>query len=256
MALSDYQQIEYIEGVSGAYIDSGQAFTRYRLVSARFNFKTLDTVKYIYGVDDGTRRFNFRYSDSDSAYIWNFGNRSATQPANLTPLYNADTDLDMTQQQTASNRYTVYLTDGNTTLSSYCSIPTSATNATINTFIMARNNSGSATGYAVGSRLYEIRIFDPRNDTETDVFHGIPIREKTGLTPKVGLYDLVTDAPFWSATATNFVAGPDIGGGGTQIYVKVNGTWVLGDPYIKVNGNWEPAENVFIKTGGNWEPAA
>ena len=258
MALSDYQQIEYIEGVSGAYINTGFIMNRYKMCSAVFTFKH-DAVHYIYGVNGnigGTaRNFSFFYS-TDIEYRWRLGNTAVAAQA-MSPVFAEDTLLTMTQYKSGTRLYCeVTDEDGTPVLTKYFTDPNAGRPTTgYNTFIMGRNNEGTAAGFATGCKLYSIRFYDVSDDS--DIFNGIPVREKTGVDPKVGLYDTVTDTVFWSASATNFVAGPDVGGGGgVKIYVKVGGAWTLGDPYIKVNGQWEPADNVYIKTGGNWEPAA
>ena len=39
------------------------------------------------------------------------------------------------------------------------------------------------------------------------------------------------------------------------IYIKLNGEWLLGQPYYKVNGTWERAAGVFYKVNGTWYQA-
>ena len=83
--------------------------------------------------------------------------------------------------------------------------------------------------------------------------HLLPVREKTGVDPKVGMYDVINDQVFWSASDANFLAGPDLSN--ASVNVKVGGTWYQGTPYIKVNGTWEEATDVYIKVNGTWETA-
>ena len=122
--------------------------------------------------------------------------------------------------------------------------------STKNLFLMARNNNGTADGFTPGSRCYEFQVW---NESSQQIMHLLPVREKTGVDPKVGMYDVVNDTVFWSATEANFLAGPDLSN--AEVSVKVNGSWETGTPYIKVNGSWEEATDVYIKVNGNWESA-
>lgn len=39
---------------------------------------------------------------------------------------------------------------------------------------------------------------------------------------------------------------------GTKLSVKVNGTWIEGEPKVKTNGTWIDANTLFIKENGTW----
>lgn len=261
MALSDYQQIEYIEGVDGAYIDMAFAPTRFKMYHAVVSFNTdnTQTSSYITGVSDGNSHYyNYRFSYSDNKYHWRFGSYT---DQSFGPVFAKDAKLLMDMSHTGNSTTLVYTNvETEQSVSKQISWPSSSVTSTEDAYLLAMNNNGTASSFGVGHRIYSFKVFETNPDSpqyDTYIRDFVPVREKTGLTPKVGMYDVVNDVIYWSASATNFVAGPDVGGGGgVQIYVKVGGTWKLGDPYIKVNGNWEPADNVYIKTGGNWEPAA
>ena len=84
--------------------------------------------------------------------------------------------------------------------------------------------------------------------TPEHLFELIPIRERDG-SQRVGLYDVISDTPFWAAVS-NFIAGPDIVES-SQLWIKENGTWTSGTPYIKVGGSWDSGIP-YIKESGSW----
>ena len=253
MALSDYQQIEYIQGVSGAYIDTGIKPTRYYSIGGIYMVGITESAPYFFGVYDGTRHFSFYFSKSNSDFRWRFAQNTAQSlsPNYVLPYVEQKVKLGFTCSRSAS-KTTAYISllDDTSYSSAQRNTPTQAQTATKNLFLMARNNNGSAGGYAVGSRLYSLSIHNEVSSSQSDLIaEYIPIREKTGSSPKVGLYDTVSDAPLWSGT--NFVAGPDIVATTNTVRVNVNGTWVEGVPYVNVNGTWCEGKT-YVNVNGTW----
>lgn len=263
MALTDYKRIEYIEAqkVGGvcSYINTGIKPTRYYSIFGIFTFdiSSLTGNAYLFGVYDGTRNYSLYYSYPDIEYRFKYSTRSAItlKPLNTlfgdSDIFNGGWGISIAENQCDGAMYSfdedadpfIYLS-GTTT------IPGSATNSTKNLYVLCRNNNGTAGNFAIGSRCYELIITNAYNNDEV-VAHFYPVREKTGLTPKVGLYDIISNTVFWSATTTNFLAGPDLSA--ANIYIKAGGSWYSGIPYIKVNGSWEEASDVYIKASGSWE---
>lgn len=257
MALTDYKRIEYIEaqkiGSIASYIDLGVKPTRYWSIFGNFAFKisTLTDNAYLFGLYDGTRNYSNYYNYSSQEYRFRYATRSATAltPANT---YFGDDEIATSgfSISIAQTQCDGFMYNDNEYLGAYVTIPGSAATATKNLYLLGRNNNGTADGFATGSRCYEFNIFDVNNNDE-NLMHLLPVREKTGLTPKVGMYDIINNTVYWSNTSTNFIAGPDLSA--ANIYIKAGGSWYSGTPYIKVNGSWEEASDVYIKASGSWE---
>jgi len=261
MAITDYKRIEYIEvqkiGSTYSYIDLGSSLrpNRYWTVGGQFTLPVtgVSSTIYLFGVNDGTRNYTFMYSGGDSCYKFRYANQTAVSlsPVHIFPdnqIVGAGWYYDYNSSKAIGYIYD----EPDEEYSSSGESSSSGTQlATKNFYIVCRNNNGTPGGYFEGARIYELTMYDEQNLQSMAFF--VPVREKTGVDPKVGLYDTVSDTVFWSKTTTNFLAGPDLNS--TEVNVKVNGAWYSGTPYIKVNGSWEEATDVYIKVNGNWESA-
>lgn len=260
MAITDYKRIEYIEvqkvGSTYSYIDTGSSLrpNRYWNVGGSFMFPVsgISSTIYLFGVNDGTRNYSFMWSGGDNCYKFRYANQSAVSlsPVHVFPdnqMVYAGWYFDYNASKAVGAIFDLPDEDY---ASSGKSSATGTQLATKNLYIGCRNNNGSPAGYVEGARIYDFNMYDEQNLESKAQF--VPVREKSA-TPKVGLYDTVSDTVFWSKTTTNFIAGPDLNT--TEVSVKVSGSWKTGTPYVKVNGSWEEATDVYIKVNGTWESA-
>lgn len=262
MSLTDYKRIEYIEaqklGGVCSYIDTGIKPTRFYTLygTFAFNISSITDNTYLFGVYDGTRNYSLYYSYADTEYRFRYATRSATTFTPTNTFFNDTEIIDAGFAiSIAENSCEGFIMDHDEYASPFIeldastTIPGSAATSTKNLYLLCRNGNGTAGGFATGSRCYEFNVIDV--NTDTVIAHFFPVREKSGLTPKVGLYDIIRDAVFWSYTTTNFIAGPDLSA--ANVYVKSGGSWHSGTGYIKVSGSWEEASDVYIKANGSWE---
>jgi len=78
----------------------------------------------------------------------------------------------------------------------------------------------------------------------------------TGLTPNTTYtFYIRSRATSYTDDSSDFVYTTVTGKTlGAKVWVKVNGSWVLGTCYVKKNGSWVVANEVDVKSGGTWKP--
>lgn len=248
MALSDYQLIEYIQGVEGAYINSGYQPTRNTQFDVVAEFPDITATGYVWGVYGGSYYYSFSNSTS-SKYYWRHRSSTGTD---ITPQFASGTKLHITQTVNSSTGVDLVVEDVSTgnTVSAHRSYP-SAGNAGKNMYICGMNQNGTLK-YTGNIKIYS---FIAKDSAGTEVRNFVPVREKvaSGSYIKVGLYDTITGAIFWSGgsgSSHNFIAGPDIVD--NAVHINVGGTWKTGVPYVNVNGTWK-AGKIYINVNGTWK---
>ena len=248
MPLSDYQLIQYIQGVAGAYINSGYQPTRNTQFDVVAEVIDITATAYFWGVYGGSYYYSFSNSTSGQ-YSWRY--RASTINA-LTPQFASGTKLHITQTVDSSTGADLVVEDVSTgnTVSFHKNYP-SAGNAGKNMYIAGYNQNGTLN-YTGNIKMYSFIIKD---STGTEVRNFVPVREKVafGSYIRVGLYDTITVAIFWSGgsgSSQNFIAGPDIVD--NAVHINVGGTWKKGVPYVKVNGTWK-AGKIYVNVNRTWK---
>ncbi len=222
----EYQQVEYINNTGAAYINTG--ITVDSTISVYADFKASASGKWLYGVRSAGGAANTFgvYLNSATEY-WaqiggntdaNGGKFATAAVTNRTALYVTGTTADM---------------DGATKLR-FNNTLTSYTGA--NLILFSMNEAGTVdTRYFTGN-LYGCTIF--KNGTAVRCF--VPCYRKSD--GKVGLYDLVTNAFFTTATSVNFAKGSDVtaftASSSTVSYpasLTLNAIWTLNAPTFSAN---------------------
>lgn len=260
MALSDYVQIEYIQGVDGAYIDTGIQGRRTHSYKFVCTIPTdIGSRATIYGAEGSTNKYNWGILADGSAYRVRYAAASPSVPLIQSTI--ADPRILFIEQimdypsvtattPTGKIRIKDYETQQSLITDVAFSYGGSNSNLNRNLYIMALNasSSGSPSYPAINCRLYSFNIYNyVTADTSSILREYIPIRDPA--TGNVGLYDTWNDVPYWSGGA-NFIAGPDIGSA-SKLWIRQSGTWNSGTPYIRQSGSWSTGKP-YIRQSGSW----
>lgn len=257
MAITDYIEIEYIEGVTGAYIEIPYAdanlTNRNVSISAVCTCPIDTNNRYaIWGAEGSANKYSFGMDQAGTSYIWHYGAKTATLSPSTPVLCTLENQRKLYVYQTvaASNvNYIVNIYPANRHSSGTSARAESGENLQNRSmYILASHNTSGTTAswYANGCRLYYMDAYNYA--TDTDLLKLYPIRDPN--TGQVGLYNAINDKAYFSGSTTNFVAGPDLHGS-SKMWIRSSGSWLFGTPYVKQSGSWVQG-TPYIRQSGSW----
>lgn len=252
MAITDYKKIEYIEGVSGAYIDLGVTGNRAYSYYVECTIPTdIGARATIWGAEGSANKYNFGIIADGSAYRVRYAASSPTLSPVASSTIANPRRVNITMEVTTEGGHIYmhdYLTEETLASASY-NYGGSTTNLNRNQYLLALNASSSGTpSYpGINCRVYYFEVYNVVSSPSTVLRQMIPIRDP--VTGNVGMYDTISDAAFWSG-GTNFIAGPDLDSG-AKLWIRQSGSWASGTPYIRQSGSWSTGKP-YIRQSGSW----
>lgn len=196
---SGYTPIEYIESDGTQYIDTGYAPPQLAKIDIEFMYLGTEYSGWtcLYGVR-GTANTSYF-----CAFINSETNMLSPNYSTFDPGSNSTTEIVPNgYMHIRTNKGNLYL---NSQIQTTCSTTLNdRTTPNCNLYLFALNTASGVSNRNIKARIYDCNIY---NDT-TQVRQFIPVRRNSDN--KTGLYDLLTDTFYTSATEYDFIAGPDI----------------------------------------------
>lgn len=257
MAITNYIEIEYIEGVTGAYIEIPYAdanlTNRNVSISAICTCPVDTSNRYvIWGAEGSANKYSFGMSQDGSTYIWHYGAKTAALSPSTSYYCTLANQRKIYVYQTVGASNVSYLVNAYPA-TRYASGNTARAESSENLqnrsmYILASHNTSgtTATWYANGCRLYYMDAYNYA--TDTDLLELYPIRDPN--TGNVGLYNAINDKAYFSGSAINFVAGPDLHSS-SKMWIRSSESWTSGTPYLRQSGNWVQG-TPYIRQSGSW----
>ena len=228
---SGYTQLTYVDSSGTQYVDTGLLTESGYTFEYKLQWRALSSsqTSWLLGSNNGFRLY-VPYVNTNGT--WGDGYAGTTYSSGPNPTINTDyTILDINEvgkQKTIINGTTIF-------------DKTDATDGSNNYHLLLFGQTyGGAT---VASNLSSVRLY------YLNIYNkGIMVRAfvpcKRNSDNKIGLYDLVEDKFYQSATSTALLAGST---------TTNTGNWVKGKTYFKKNGQWVKAKKVYRKVNGVWK---
>lgn len=195
----DFQEVEYIENTSNAYIDTGIKTNSNINIEAQFSISQFleDKGQFLLGSRTSTslNKFIVLISQGQDKITWHYNNSNLTATVSLGEI---------NTKWTISNNKGV-LTYSNDTNSYTLTISNGTFSNNLNMLIFCMNNNGSVpTANAMIGRYYYFKIYDGT----TLVRDFVPVKQRSSN--KFGLWDRVEGKFYVSPNGTDFVGGADV----------------------------------------------
>lgn len=225
-----YTQVEYLNS-NAAYIETGYYPKSTTKIVASYQFNAVTPVQMrIFGEGGGNLYF-CHYINGGGGWSWTSQNSSG----NWTAIgITADTNR---HEFILDNKNNAIVFDQGTYVDYMAT--THSNTSTVTLALGAYHNEDGTYVNIANMKIYYYYLYE--NDVLIRAW--IPCyRNSDGV---AGLYDIVNNQFYSSASGTNYGVGPVVSGG----------FWIDGRVYGKANGTWTAAVNTYAKSSGAWSAA-